>query len=350
MESCALAASTIEQARHEPIRLLHVIPMSSSKASMIFARRQVAALEQAGVTCETFMFEWRTFSWNLVREWRRLRKTIGLFRPDVIHAHYGTLTALLAALSAPVALVVTYRGSDLNPSPGTSWVRWLAGRLLSQLAALRARQIICVSGQLRERLWWRKHRAVVIPTGVDTGAFYPQPRDEARTSLGWTNRERVVLFNAGGNSKVKRLDLAQAAVDKARAICGELRFVVLKGETAPESVPLLMNAADCLLVTSDCEGSPTVVQEAMACNLPVVSVDVGDVRQRLEGVSPSRIVARDSAEVGTALAEILTQGRRSNGNMRVRDFSNTQTAPQIISLYRAVLGKRSLDESCSRHF
>jgi teichuronic acid biosynthesis glycosyltransferase TuaC len=314
---------------------------------MIFARRQVACLQHAGVVCETFLLASRTSPWIMIKEWHRLRKNIRSFRPHVLHAHYGTVTALFSGLSASAPLVVTYRGSDLNPDPSASWLAWLARTLISQFAALRATEIICVSEQLRQRLWWRRHRVAVIPTGVDTSIFYPRPRSEARAQLGWRDDERVVLFNAGGHPKIKRLDLAHAGLEVARNFCGNVRFAVLNGDIAPETVPLMMCAADCLLVTSDWEGSPTVVQEAIGCNLPVVAVDVGDVRSRLAGVWPSSIVDRNPEHIGKALAEILIQRRRSNGTDRVRDISNGAIVERIITIYHAALQKNRATETHS---
>lgn len=324
-----------------PIRVLFVVPASPLKASMVFARREIASLQRCGVVCETFLLTTRSSLWILLRQWRELRKAIRFFRPHVIHAQYGTVTAFLSCLSSVPAVFVTYYGSDLNPSPSVPWLRSLGGRLLSQLASLAAAQIICVSEQLRTRLWWRKNRAIVIPTGVDTEVFYPRSRDEARAELGWGNAEPVVLFNAGGDPRIKRLDLAQAAVSAVGRICGEVRFVVLNGDVAPEYIPAMMNAADCLLLTSDWEGSPNVVKEAMACNLPVVAVDAGDVRQRLEGVWPSRIVERNANALGEALAGILMLHQRSNGSTKVRDLSSAVIAQRIISLYRAAITSES---------
>jgi len=265
-----------------------------------------------------------------------LRKEIRAFQPDLVHAHFGTMTAFLAIVSTALPVIITYRGSDLNPNRNRGWLRQAVGILLSQVAALRAARIICVTNQLKNRLW-RKDRVSVIPGGVDTTVFYPRRSDEVRRELGWGMDERVVLFNAG-DPIIKRLDLARAAVQFAESACGRIRFVVLDGNFPPNLIPSTMNAANCLLVTSDWEGSPTIVKEAMACNLPVVSVDVGDVRERLFEVRPSVIVTRDASEIGKGITEILRHGQRSNGRELINNVSSEANSQRIISVYRAAQG------------
>ena len=320
-----------------PLRVLSVIPAEEEGPAMIFAKRQVRALREVGVVSEPFFLSSRTSPLILLREWRRLRREIGSFRPNLVHAHFGTMTAFFCALAGTRPLVVTYRGSDLNPCPNIPRLRAGLGKVLSQIASLRASRVICVSEQLKGRLLWAKARTTVIPTGVDTELFYPRPRDTARAEIGWPTDERIVLFNAGSNPRIKRLDLAQAAVDSARAVCGAIRFEVLEGATDPKVVPLLLNAADCLLVTSDWEGSPNIVKEAIACNLPVVSVDVGDVRARLAAVEPSRIVERDVDKLGQALADILSRRQRSNGFATIQSLTQERISNQILAVYQAAM-------------
>jgi len=317
------------------LRVLAVTPLPSSKASMVHVARQVASLEAAGVTCQTFTVASRTSPRIVVREWSRLRREIRAFRPHLVHAHYGTMTAFLTIVSTALPVIVTYRGSDLNPNRSRGRLREAVGTVLSQIAALRAARIICVSKQLKGKLWWRRDRVSVIPTGVDMTLFCPRDRDEARRELGWEKDERIVLFNAG-DPICKRLDLAQAGVRFAESLCGRIQFVVLDGNVLPDLIPLMMNAADCLLLTSDWEGSPNVVKEALACNLPVVSVDVGDVRERLERVRPSMIVPRDSCEIGRAISDVLKQGQRSNGRESGNALSSETVSRRIVSLYRTL--------------
>ena len=323
-------------------RVLFLIPGMAAGHSMVFARRQVEALAREGFRVEVFDLRSRTSLQVILGEFRRFQRVVCAFRPHLIHAHYGTATAMFAALAAGrIPLVITYRGSDLNRLPSTRGLREAAGRLLSQVAALRAARIVCVSQQLKSLLWWRRARATVLPSGVDPEVFRPQPRNAPRFELGWREEERVVLFNAGRDPRNKRLDLAREAVKEARRWTPSVRLEVLDGSVEPSRLPAMMNAADCLLVTSDAEGSPAIVQEGLATNLPVVSVDVGDVAERLAGVACSCVADRDPLALGRALAEVLNPPRRSDGRKRVEEFSSTRIARELGRLYREVLGERS---------
>jgi glycosyltransferase involved in cell wall biosynthesis len=338
VERSPFIVSSAQRAEPGP-RVMAVIPGDPEAAHFIFAKRQVLALREMGVTVRSFYIGSRQHPIIVLREWRRFLKELREFQPDLVHAHFGTMTAFMCAVGTTVPLLVTYRGSDLNPVPSISQLRRRAGQLMSQLAALRAKRVICVSEELRERLWMRAGHASVIPNGVDITEFFPRPRAACRAELGWRDDEHVVLFNAGRHPRIKRLDLAEAAVGVARALSGELRFVVLDGHQDPRQVPTLMNAADCLVVTSDFEGSPDIVKEAMACNLPVVSVDVGDVRDRLAAVRPSCIVARSPDALGRAITDLLMHPQRSNGHAVVRaELTMEKIAERVLAEYRAALG------------
>jgi len=305
---------------------------------MPFAKREAQQLERAGVVPHLFFLRSRTSPIGLASEWRRLRREIREFRPDLVHAQFGTVTAFTAVFGSTVPVVVTFRGTDLNRDPGVTRVRYLVSRLLSQIAALGAARMVCQSRQLRSRLWWRRSRVTVLAGSIDLERFHSMPQEKARDALGWKNNERVVLFNAGTLvRKVKRLDLAKSAVAEAQKIVEGVRLVILDGSVSPDEVPIYMNASDCLLVTSDSEGSPTIVREAMACNLPIVSVDVGDVAERLRDVTESEITSRDPRELGAAVAKFLVARTRSNGRWRAREFSVNRFNQELVSVYERAL-------------
>jgi len=323
------------------LRVLHVIPGEAGGSSMIFAKREAQQLERAGVIPRLFFLQSRMSPIGLASEWRRFRREVREFRPDLVHAQYGTVTACMAAFGAMVPAVVTFRGSDLNRDPSVSLVRYLMSYSLSQIAALKAIRLVCQCRQLRSRLWWRRERVTVLPGSVDLERFHSMSQEKARNALGWPNDERVVLFNAGTFvRKVKRLDLAKAAITEAQKSIEKVRLVILDGSVSPDEIPIYLNAADCLLVTSDSEGSPAIVREAMACNLPVVSVDVGDIAERLCDVAESRITSRDPGELGAAVAKFLVTRTRSNGRRYARDFSVDCFNQQLVSVYESALAAR----------
>lgn len=322
------------------LRVLFVIPGDGSGSSMIFVRRQIDSLRSAGVTAAEFYLPTRTSPAGLLRERHRLRQMLRDFAPHLVHAQYGTVTACFCLLSTRLPVVITFRNSDLNPCPGISRVRSAVGRLLSQFAVLGASAITCVSEQLRGRLWWRREAAQVIPSGVDLDVFYPRAKSEARAELGWRMDERVIVFNAGGDPLRKRLDLAQRAAEVTSTSLDAVRLCVLDGGTPPGSVPVYLNAADCLLVTSLFEGSPNIVKEAMACDLPVISVDVGDVRERLDGICPSAIVSPEPNEIARRLVEVLSRPVRSNGSTKVEEISTRAVAGRILKVYQAALRRK----------
>lgn len=323
-------------------RVLFVIPGEAQGSSMVFARRQALELISRGVEVESFYLRSRTSPRTLWTELQRFKAVAARFEPDVIHAHFGTVTAAFTTWAAGrIPVVITYRGSDLNDVPTARGLRAVFGRALSQISAARAARIVCVSRGLRERLWWRRDRATILPSGVDTALFRPIPKIEARRQLGWDLDTPVVLFNAGHDARNKRLDLAKAAVEVSRRQFPNVRLEVTAGGVSPERMPLLLNAADCLLVTSDAEGSPSVVQEAIATNLPVVSVDVGDVAERLSGVSCTHIVDRDPLALASALCTVLKTCQRSNGRSRVHEICSAHIADELTHLYREAVATDS---------
>ncbi|MBA2487210.1 MAG: glycosyltransferase [Nitrospira sp.] len=324
--------------KFEP-RVLSVVPGLPIGYSMIFARNQIATLERLGVISRTFFLLSRTSPRTIFSDAVRFRREVASFRPHIIHAHYGTVTALFCALLTRVPLVITYQGSDLNPFWNSNPLRPPAGRMMSQLAALRAAGIICVSQQLKHRLWWNRAIVKVIPSGVDHTVFHPIPKLEARAQCGWPEDAKIVISSAGTDPIHKRLPLAEEAVHVAESFCGKIKFVILDGKMDQKTVAVMFNASDCFLLTSSSEGSPNVIKEALACHLPVVSVDVGDVRERLRHVFPSKVVGENPQHLGEALAEILRMGSRSIGSDVTVDLSAERVAAKVLVLYREIAGR-----------
>jgi teichuronic acid biosynthesis glycosyltransferase TuaC len=189
---------------------------------------------------------------------------------DIVHAHYG-FTAFAAWFRLNAPLVMTLHGSDLLGSRFE--------RLCSCVISRFADAVIVVSEEMRQQV-----PGIVIPCGVDLNIFRPNNRDEARVRLRWPLDKYLVLFPFDPRRRVKRYDLAKAAVErlKEEGIGVELVPVL---DVENREMPWYYSAADVMILCSDREGSPTAIKEAMACNLPVVATDVGDVQEMLSGVA-----------------------------------------------------------------
>ena len=151
-----------------------------------------------------------------------------------------------------------------------------------------------------------------------------------------------MLFPGDPALRVKGHPLAVAAVTHARERVGPIELVTL-GDVPPARVPFYMNACDAVLLTSLHEGSPNVVKEALGCNVPVVSVRVGDTPLLLSGVDGCMLVDRDSEALGVALAEILTGSPRSAGRDALQrlGLDLTSVAREIVAVYERVLSRRA---------
>ena len=321
---------------NETIRVMSVVPGAGEGSSMVFCRRVIEATACHGIETRTFHLASRTSPIVLFRERRRFRNLVREFAPHVVHAQYGTTTSLFCALMSPVPLVVTFRGSDLNPTPSLPRFLVWTKTFMSRLSAARARVSICVSEELRGRLWWGRDRAIVLPSGVDTAVFHPRSREQSRRSLGWGD-EPVVLFYSGRHPRVKRLDLARAAVALLADRLSGARLCEMDGSIDPADVPVYMSAADCFLMTSDYEGSPTVVQEAKACDLPVVSVKVGDIEEQLAGVANCAVSERDPTDLADALFGVLQRGERSDGSHHVETASLVHIGAATAEIYKSLV-------------
>ncbi|WP_253737435.1 glycosyltransferase [Halohasta salina] len=238
---------------------------------------------------------------------------------DLVHANYG-LSAPPAVIQRNHPTVVSLWGSDLLGTYGP------IGRLSARLAD----EVIVMSPEMAAELDGDCH---VIAHGVDSERFRPEPQADCQETLGWAPGSAHVLFPYPPTRDVKdypRAERLAAAAEGRLSRPVELHTV---SGVDHEEMYRYMNAADALLLTSRREGSPNSVKEAMACNLPVVATDVGDVADRLADVEPSAVHTDDDALVD-ALVDILRRGERSDGRERIAEISLAGQIDRLVGVYR----------------
>lgn len=316
-------------------------PRPDRPSTVHFIERQANFLRAAGVSLDVYHFGGRGLPWRYAAAWVGARRRLSAKPYDLIHAQFGQ--SGLVALPKRIPLVVTFRGSDLLGTVNDQTGRHtLAGRLLQHISRLVARQadgVIVVSEHMKRYLP-PSVPALVLPSGIDLQLFRPMPQAEARRHLNLDPETTVVLFAGRPTQARKRHALALAAVEELRRRGTPAELKVAWGIPHRE-MPYHMNAADALLFTSMQEGSPNVVKEAIACNLPVVSVSVGDVAMRLDGIEGCEICLDERPEsLAAALERVVVPRRRTSGRASVESLDERQQTERVIELYGSVLQKR----------
>ncbi len=290
-----------------------------------FIVEQAKALVAKGCAVDFFGLQGRGFK-GYLNNLSALKQRIKVFRPDVVHAHYG-LSGLLANFQRKAPVVVTYHGSDIN-EPGV--------RRFSKMAMLLSSWNVFVSRKTMEIARPKNHYSL-LPCGIDMTELQLVGKKEARRRMHLNESNCYVLFAGAFDNPVKNAPLAKEVMKLLGDDNAEL--VELKGYSR-EEVTLLMCAADAFLMTSFSEGSPQVVKEAMACGCPIVSVDVGDVGERTEGVDGCYVTTSSNAqELAVLLKKAVSFEGKTNGRDKLDadGLDNKNVAQQLIQIYKRVV-------------
>jgi teichuronic acid biosynthesis glycosyltransferase TuaC len=303
------------------------VPDAATPQRGRWVRDQIDELERRGV--EVVRFEFPVGRGEYLPATRRLRHLLRQQRFDLVHAHYG-LVGWCARLAGAKPLLVSFHGTDVR--------HWLVGPLSRRLA-WRVDLLAAVSRALFDPEDGRPGLpsvpgSAVLPCGPDLRRFQPRSRTEARRALGLESNGRYLLFPADPARPEKRHDRAAelAAACKAELLTG--------GAIEPDQMPLWVNAANAVLVTSDYEGFGLATIEALACNVPVLSTPVGVAPYALGGVRGALCAPFELERWRAAAAPLLdSPDPRVEGSARAATLSAARMATRTLEAYRAVLGR-----------
>ncbi len=316
-------------------------PVPGMSRTAHFIKRQADFLTAAGVDVDVFPFKGAKNPINYMKAWVRLRRKLKGARYDLVHAQFGQ--SGLLALPKRLPMVVTFRGSDLLGTVSDRSGHYMKAsaihRRLSRMVARSADEVIVVSEHMKSYLP-PAIKAHVIPSGIDFQVFRSIPKEEAREHLGLPMDEKLVLFVGRPTQARKRCYLSKQAVELLnQRIAAKL---IVAWDVPHTDIPFYMNACDALCFTSMQEGSPNVVKEALACNLPVVSVPVGDVALRLQGIEGCELCPDERPEtIAAALERVLNRGTRVAGRAAVEHLDEKVITVKVLNIYQSVLAGRT---------
>jgi teichuronic acid biosynthesis glycosyltransferase TuaC len=303
----------------------NLYPSERHPARGSFVRDQVDALRGLpGLDLELFTFD-SLGPGAYVRAAVDVRKRYRRTRFDIVHAHFGlNLWPALAASAS--AHGVTLHGTDL--AHPRSRAITLAGLPLMDLVAP-------VSAALERSLprWSVRRALAVLPCGVAVDRFHRIDRSEARRRLGLDEEGPYLLFPANPDRPEKRYD-------RALAIAGETRLLVLDN-VDPSEVPLWVNAASAVLVTSDRESFGLAVLEALACDVPVLATPVGIAPEVLPGIAGTYCGAFDPPVWRSRLERLLADpDPRVVGRAAAELYSAQRMAERVYEEWQTLLSGR----------
>lgn len=336
------------------LAVTNMYPTQHKPTLGIFVAQQIRGLRHIGLEIEVMLVDRARRGmgayWGLRRQ---LHASVASFQPDVVHVMYGGVMADITTRTVrQQPVVVSFCGSDLLGERLSGAVRTLLagyGVLASHRAARKASGIIVKSPNLHKALPGSVDlsKVRIIPNGIDLSRFQPLDRRACCQQLHWRTDYFHGLFASNGGDAGKRPDLAQAAVQalNARGVQAELHQ--LSG-VPHEQVPVWLNASNVVLLTSRSEGSPNIVKEALACDLPVVSVDVGDVRERLQGIEGCYLALSEPGDLAAKLHMVYLGPSRVPGRVKMQELSLERVALRLKDFYGELLescGKRGASHS-----
>lgn len=256
------------------------------------------------------------------------KRIVKEIKPDIIHAHYS-LTAFIVSLVKSKPMIVSLMGSDVKSSNKFKRIIRFFEKTFWDATIVKSEDMLQSIGI---------RNVFVIPNGVDLKVFQPSDKVLCQKHLSWEMGKIHILFGANPNRPEKQYELAKKSIQKLKNPDIILHSLV----NVPHSeIPLYLNAADIILLTSKWEGSPNVIKEAMACNKPIVATNVGDIHWLFGEEDGFYLCKNDFEDISEKLKLALVFIRLSpvsKGRERIIELKldSDNVAKKLISVYNEV--------------
>lgn len=289
-------------------------------------RNQGDSLKKQGVEVDYFAIQGKGMLGYLSNV-SKLRKYLRTNKYDIVHAHYS-LTSFVASFAKANPLVVSLMGSDVK--------KGFTFRLMIKIIArcYRWKNIIVKSDDMKSSL--RMKTALVIPNGVDTHRFCEMDHSACLNKLNWDKDKKHIVFPANIRRSEKNFALLEQAIKEMDDANIEVHWF---NNVPNEETPDWYNAADAVVMTSLWEGSPNAIKEAMACNRPIVSTDVGNVKWLFGDLDGCYLSDFSSNNLCEKIRQALSFGSKTKGCQRIIQLglSSDKVANQLIDIYHRAI-------------
>jgi len=319
------------------MRVLFVSSGTTDEGVNSLIRDQGESLKEQGILIEYFIIKNKGIS-GYLRNILKLKNHLKKNQYDIIHAHYG-LSGFVALIAKQKRnkLIISFMGTDLMGNVSRNGTITILGRSLvtvSQLLVKNADYVIVKSQAMANKLVSAK--VSIIPNGLDLKLFHSIDKSFALSRVGWDKQFQHILFMSDPKRPEKNYLLTETALNYLENCNIQLHFL---NHISHNEVVFYYNASDVCLLSSYHEGSPNVIKEAMACNCPIVSTNVGDVKWLLGNTDGCFITSFEPEDVADKIKKALKFGQKTNGCNRIIELGldAKNVAREILDLYKKVL-------------
>jgi len=315
----------------------------------IFVKEQVESLRKEGIFVDVFFINGRDNRLNYFFAVPCLVKKLRFGHYDIVHTHHTyciyPFWIAKSILGLKIPLILTFheaealKSPELVPKDIDAVSRLVYSKRIKKWAVQRADFLISVCKDLIEVLNF-KRKSTVKPPGVDLELFKPLNKFECRRKLNLAKDKKIIFFPADIKNPKRRTQKGFDILQTAFAILRRDNILLVTGGSiSHQDMPLYVNASDVIVQTSNFEASPMVIKEAMACNVPIVSTDVGDTKEIIGNTEGCFVCEREPEDIAQKIGLALDYGKRTVGRKRVEELGLEiqQIAKNIIKIYKECL-------------
>ena len=279
--------------------------------------KSISSIDKS-VKITRYSFSGKNNKLNYVKAIIDINKILSKNKYDLIHAHYG-LTGFISLFQNKCPVICTFHGSDVL------YVKWQ--NILSRFVSKYCAASIAVSSEIANKL--NSKNVFIIPCGVDDNLFYPTSKTSLKNRLGLDNSKIYILFPSSPNRKVKNYKLFKQVFERLKKEY-DIEQLLLENLSRQE-VRDYLNVSNLVLLTSFSESTNTTIKEALFCNTPVISVNVGDHMEILSKFNRNFITSYNVDDIVKSVKWLLN-------NNNIWDFRREMKYYKIDNIANIILG------------
>lgn len=311
------------------IKVLHITnayPYDGYESYGIFIKEQIDSLKKKNLDIDFYFINARQNGFiEYFKSIKSIKFLINSIKPDIIHCHHELSLIPFIFIKTKIPFILSVLG-DISK-------RKKLNKIMFYFLKIIPKKIIIKNAVIENS------KITYLPNGVNLDLFKEKDKTICKQELGLDIENEYALFvTASLNNPIKRYDRFCEILENIQKIKPNIQPLVMSG-VKRELVPLYFNASNLFILTSEHEGSPNAIKEAMACNLPIVSTDVGNVAHLFENNEGLYVIKNYNIDEFTSLCIRALSKGRSNGRNRLKDLGLDidSVSDKLIELYRLIL-------------